>query len=1151
MATPSPQETALQAEVQRLRERVAQLEHERQPEAGLAGDGDLQSLARVRAPAQESDSRRTGIGIIGDVPWGAHFCQFYRDKQDLIDILIPYFKAGLENNEFCLWVTSGPLRPAEAKAILAANVENLDACIARGQLEILDSSAWYTLGGKFESGRVLQGFVGRLETASGRGFAGLRVVADMFWLEQQDWQAFMEYEAAVNAVIGKYPVLALCAYSLSKCGAIEIIDVLSNHAFAVVKRAGKWERIDSAERKKVGASLLDREERLRMAIASTGLGTWDFDPASGAIVSSDLCKRHFGLSPEREFEFDTFLGGIHPDDRERVDRALQESLTPESGGHFHSEYRTVGIDDGQERWITDMGRTFFDHEGRPLRVIGVTLDITERKRAEEALRRSEARWNAAIENLDAGIVIATNTEQVIYRNPAARAMHGFTSIQEGVGPLEYMATLFQLWTPDGRFVPLDEWPLRRIQRGETLNRIELRLRRPDQGWEKIISYSGAMVESAVGERLMFLSAQDLTDQRVLEQLLRESEERLRLLGDNLPDSAVYQYVDEPGVPVCYTYFSAGIERLNGVTAEDVLRDKNTLHSQILPEHRDRFVEAKLRSKRDLSDFDIEIPMRRADGEIRWIHFHSRPRRLPDGRTIWDGVQTDVTARRQAEDALKKQAELLKLSYDAMIVWKLNGAIESWNVGAERLYGYSEAEAAGKLTHTLLAPQFPKPWAEILREMRTSGSWEGELRQQTRDRREVLVSARIQLIKGADGIDRVLEVNRDITEARRAQFEAFARQKLESLGTLASGIAHDFNNLLGAVLAQAELGTAVLAAGSGPHEELEAIKEVAIRGSDIVRQLMIYAGTESDVLEFIDISKTVEEMYGLLRSAISKRAALATDLSERLPAVKAHTAQLRQVLMNLVVNASDAIKDSAGVIRITTEAVTLGPANADARTEDLAGGEYVQLTVSDTGSGMPHDVQARIFDPFFSTKSAGRGLGLPVIHGIVRSLRGAIRVESEVGKGTTFQILLPSEGTAAHQISGARAGAEEELPRSSEATVLVVEDEAPLRFAVKKMLSKAGFTVLEAEDGSAAVTLLRSAASKIDLLFLDMTIPGRSSHEVLGEAVERWPEVKVILTSAYSEEMVKGSLSGPQVRGFVRKPFQLATLLSALRNALSS
>jgi len=769
----------------------------------------------------------------------------------------------------------------------------------------------------------------------------------------------------------------------------------------------------------------------------------------------------------------------------------------------------------------------------------------------QSLRRSEARWNVAIENLGAGVVIATDTEQVIYRNPAALTMHGFTSDQGGRGSLQEMSKIFQLWTPDGRLLTLDEWPMRRIKRGETLNRLELRLRRLDQGWEKIISYSGALVESALGERLMFVSAQDLTDQRKAEQSLRENEERLRLLGDNLPDSTVYQYTDELDGTARYTYFSAGIERLNGVTAGEVLCDADKLHCQILPDHLDRFVEAKSHSRRDLSDFDLEIPMRRFDGEVRWMHFHSRPRRLPDGRTIWDGVQIDVTARKRAEDELKKQAELLRLSYDAMIVWKLDGAIESWNRGAERLYGYSELEAIGKMTQALLAPRFPKPWKAILEDMRIVGWWEGEVRQHTRDSREVVVSARIQLITGSDGIDRVLEVNRDITETRRVQLEGFARQKLESLGTLASGIAHDFNNLLGAVLAQAELAAAGLAAGSNPYQELESIREVAIRGSDIVRQLMIYAGKESDVLEFIDMSKTVEEMCGLLKSAISKRAVLVTELSENLPAVKARTAQIRQVVMNLVVNASDAIKDSNGVIRVATQRVTLGLNDASVRTKDLTAGDYVQLEVADTGIGMSHEIQARIFDPFFSTKSAGRGLGLPVIHGIVQSLHGVIRVESEVGKGTTFQILLPSEGGTARLTCDSVAGQEKDLHRSSEATVLLVEDQEPLRLALKEMLSRTGFTVVEAGDGSDAVELLHSNAASIDLLLLDMTIPGHSSGEVLREAVESWPQMKIILTSAYSEEMVKASLATPQVRGFVRKPFQFHTLLSTLRNALSS
>src|SRR5262249_47018622 len=161
-----------------------------------------------------------------------------------------------------------PLRSAEAKAALAASVENLETYIADGQLEILDQSEWYTVGGKFESDRVLQGWIDRVETATRRGFDGLRLSGDTCWLKKPDWQPFREYEAAVNAVIGKYPMLALCAYRLSTCGAIEIMDVISNHAFALIKRAGKWEKIDSAERKKVGAKLSDSEARFRALVTA-------------------------------------------------------------------------------------------------------------------------------------------------------------------------------------------------------------------------------------------------------------------------------------------------------------------------------------------------------------------------------------------------------------------------------------------------------------------------------------------------------------------------------------------------------------------------------------------------------------------------------------------------------------------------------------------------------------------------------------------------------------------------------------------------------------------------------------------------------------------------------------------------------------------
>ncbi len=194
--------------------------------------------------------RRTGIPIVGDAPWGTHFCQFYQDRHDLTDILVPYFKAGLEDNEFCMWITSEPLQAEEAKAALAREVENFEEYHRAGQIEIVDYRQWYTVGGEFQADRVLRGWVEKLDAARQRGFDGLRLSGNTFWLEKQDWQAFTEYEAMVDGVIGRYPMLAICTYSLPKCGAAEIIDVVSNHSFALIKRAGKWQVVQTTQRKK-------------------------------------------------------------------------------------------------------------------------------------------------------------------------------------------------------------------------------------------------------------------------------------------------------------------------------------------------------------------------------------------------------------------------------------------------------------------------------------------------------------------------------------------------------------------------------------------------------------------------------------------------------------------------------------------------------------------------------------------------------------------------------------------------------------------------------------------------------------------------------------------------------------------------------------
>jgi signal transduction histidine kinase/CheY-like chemotaxis protein len=390
---------------------------------------------------------------------------------------------------------------------------------------------------------------------------------------------------------------------------------------------------------------------------------------------------------------------------------------------------------------------------------------------------------------------------------------------------------------------------------------------------------------------------------------------------------------------------------------------------------------------------------------------------------------------------------------------------------------------------------------------------------------------------------------DITDSVRAQQEDFARQKLESLGTLASGIAHDFNNLLGGVLAQADLGLSDAAPGSFPTEELTAIRRVAIRGSDIVRQLMIYAGKEADVFGVVDVSQIVLEMLELLKVSVSKHATLISDLGSELPAVRANASQIRRIVMNLVTNASEALGDRDGTILVTTTRVS--PRRDSTATKDPTEVHYLQLAVSDTGRGLSPEMQARVFDPFFSTKGAGHGLGLAVVHGIVRSLRGSIHITSEPDHGTTVRVLLPCSEAAADVTPEPIFDVGKSISAPLESIVLVVEDEEALRQPVASMLRRTGFTVLEAADGAEAIEILRVNGAKIDLILLDVTLPGASSHEVLAEAARVRPTIRVILTSAYSLEMLRPPVRSSQIHGFIRKPYQLGDLVHTLRKAATA
>lgn len=397
--------------------------------------------------------------------------------------------------------------------------------------------------------------------------------------------------------------------------------------------------------------------------------------------------------------------------------------------------------------------------------------------------------------------------------------------------------------------------------------------------------------------------------------------------------------------------------------------------------------------------------------------------------------------------------------------------------------------------------------------------------------------------------------RDISERKRAEQERRDLdgqirhiQKLDSLGVLAGGIAHDFNNLLTSMLGNASLAMDEMSPDSLARDSVDRIVIAAKQAADLTRQMLAYSGKGKFVIERIDFSRLVEEICHLLEVTISKNVVLKFNLDGNLPPVEADVSQIRQVVMNLITNASDAIEGKSGVITVTTGAMEADRAYMTETylDDDLPEGIYTYIEVSDTGCGMDEEIKERLFDPFFTTKSTGRGLGLAAVLGIVRGHRGAIKCYSEVGRGTTVKMLLPSvKGQA--DLQPVSIEPSEEWRGSG--TVLVVDDEETVRAVARRMLEMTGFDVLTAKDGLEGVEVFRDQGKEIDVVLLDMSMPRLSGEEAFREMRRIQGDVKVILSSGYNEQESIDRFAGKGLAGFLQKPYQKADLVDRIRQAL--
>ncbi len=544
---------------------------------------------------------------------------------------------------------------------------------------------------------------------------------------------------------------------------------------------------------------------------------------------------------------------------------------------------------------------------------------------------------------------------------------------------------------------------------------------------------------------------------------------------------------------------------------------------------------------------FDFRFRKKNGEELMTLASTSPMRDTDGRISGAlGLFSDVTDRKREEDAVYRLAAIVESSEDAIIGKNLEGTIETWNSAAERLYGYTAAEAIGKSITMLAPPDRADEEPAILKRLQRGERVEHfETVRVRKDGRSLHVSMTISPIRDRSGrIRGASNVTRDITEQRAFESQWREMQKLESLGVLAGGIAHDFNNLLVGIMGNASLALDVLPPGSDARDMIQGILQASERAANLTRQLLAYSGRGRFVVQTMELATLIEEIIALIQTSIPRTVRLTLDLDPDTPPIEADVTQIHQLIMNLVINAAEAIAREPGSVVLRTRRHLLDVPMRWGEL-DLPPGAYAAIIVEDTGCGIDEATRARIFDPFFTTKFTGRGLGLAAALGIVRGHRGAIRVDSVVGAGSTFTVLLPAamrveEDSAAHEF----------VDLCGSGTILVVDDEDVVRHTAKSALERYGYSVLLAGDGSEAVRVL-ARTRDISLVLLDLTMPLMSGQEALRGIRDLRPDVPVVLSSGFSESEAVQRFDGLALAGFLQKPYTAEQVAEKIKQVLEA
>jgi PAS domain S-box-containing protein len=880
---------------------------------------------------------------------------------------------------------------------------------------------------------------------------------------------------------------------------------------------------DVTESKRAEEALRASESQFRELWSATVEGIVILDKGIIIEVNDAMCKI-FGYT--REYVLGKSL--LEFSSPEMIDR-VRERIDVGIEGRFET---TALRADGTKIVLETFAKPFI-FRGKAVRMV-TNRDVTEKRLAEDDLRESESRYRSVLQSASDAIITADDGEMIIGWNSGAEQIFGY-SYTEAVGqPLISIMPLYrQVGTASGgdQNVVGKIIELAGVRKDKSIFPIELSL----SSWE---TSSGRFITGII---------RDITERKQAEEKMKDAlseAERLRKAMDH-----VSSYIYMKDLQSRYIYANKTTLELFGCSAEELVGCDDTRFFPADTAKRLQEIDLQVFQGKQMAE-EIDVVDAQGGRRVYW-EVKTPMYTNSENKTIFGviGISTDITERKRIEDEVRKLSNAVEQSGSSIVITNLDGKIEYVNSKFVELTGYSVEEALGKNPRILKSGQtsgeeYKNLWSTI-----TNGQvWRGEFHNKKKNGDLYWETATISPIRDANGkIMHFVAVKEDITQQRIMEEQLRQVQKLDELGTLAGGIAHDFNNILGIILAYI---TSINRAKDDPKKidlAVETIVKAVDRGKTIVQQVLTFARKTETAFGGVDVNDVVKEITSMILETFPKVISYSHDLDKNIPAIHADRSQLYQALLNLSVNARDAMMPAGGVLSISTHLVPV--AQVRIQHQDASSSSYICIEVSDTGEGMTEEVRQRIFEPFFTTKEKGRGtgLGLSVVFGVVQAHKGYVDVISECGKGTTFQLYFPVSQVAAPTSADA-VETMEEIPGGTE-TVLIVEDEELLMMNLQRVLVEKGYKVLTASDGLAAVMLYKEREQEIALVLTDLGLPKITGMEECAQIRKINPNARFIIATGYLDPNVKSEFLKKGIEHFLYKPYNLKNVLKVIREVL--